>query len=132
VTLRLWPWVPVVLHLVTVFYFSAQPNPLPELTTRLWDKGLHFVAYGTLGALLLFALRSSGAGRALAPLLAVAGASLYGASDELHQSFVTGRSCELFDWVADTLGGALGVALAALALRLVWSPASIRRASGRG
>jgi UDP-2,3-diacylglucosamine pyrophosphatase LpxH len=42
--------------------------------------------------------------------------SLYGASDECHQYFVPGRSCEFGDWLADSLGAALGVAFATLPL----------------
>jgi VanZ family protein len=40
-------------------------------------------------------------------------ASLYGASDELHQSFIPGRSPEIGDWVADTLGALIAVLLVA-------------------
>ena len=128
----LWPWLPVALHLAAVFYLSSQPDPLPAVAAGLWDKGLHFLAYGTLGALLLFALRSSGVGRVRALLLAVAGASLYGVTDELHQAFVPGRSCELLDLVADVLGSAAGASSLALALQLAGAPASIRRAWGGG
>jgi len=127
---RVWPWALVAIHLATAFYLSSQPNPLPELTSRFWDKGLHFVEYGTLGALLVFALRRSGAGPRAALLLAVAGASVYGASDEVHQAFVPGRSCDVLDWLADSLGGAVGASLLALALRASRAPASIRRALG--
>lgn len=35
--------------------------------------------------------------------------SLYGASDEWHQSFVPGRSSDVWDWLADTLGAGLAV-----------------------
>jgi VanZ family protein len=38
-------------------------------------------------------------------------ASLFGITDEWHQSWVPGRSVEPEDWVADTLGAALAVAL---------------------
>ncbi|MBQ9227537.1 MAG: VanZ family protein [Eubacterium sp.] len=41
-------------------------------------------------------------------LLAVACTSLYAVTDELHQLFVDGRSCELRDWAIDTLGAVLG------------------------
>lgn len=30
--------------------------------------------------------------------------SLYGISDEWHQSFIPGRESDLFDWIADTVG----------------------------
>ena len=129
---RSWPWIPVVLYLALIFHLSSLPNPLPELTSRFWDKGLHFTEYGTLGGLLLFALRSSGVAWRRALLLAIAGASLYGASDEFHQAFVPGRSCDVLDWVADTSGGAMGAGLLAGALRLVGARASIRTAGGSG
>ena len=42
--------------------------------------------------------------------------SFYGLSDELHQRFVPGRSCEFGDWLADSLGAALGIFAASLPL----------------
>ena len=36
-------------------------------------------------------------------------ASLYAASDEIHQKFVPGRSCELRDWFIDSCGVAVGL-----------------------
>lgn len=42
--------------------------------------------------------------------------SLFGASDEFHQSFVPGRAVEVMDWAADTVGGVLGLALSCLPL----------------
>jgi VanZ family protein len=35
-------------------------------------------------------------------------ASFYGATDEIHQFYVPGRTMEVYDWIADTLGGLLG------------------------
>jgi hypothetical protein len=43
--------------------------------------------------------------------LAVLIVSAFGVTDEWHQSFVPGRSCDVFDWLADTLGAALAVTL---------------------
>jgi VanZ family protein len=129
---RAWPWIPVVLYLALIFYLSSLASPLGELTAQIWDKGLHFAEYGTLGGLLLFALRSSGVAWRRALLLAIVGASLYGASDEFHQAFVPGRSSDVQDWAADTLGGAMGAFLLAGALRLVEARASIPPAGGSG
>jgi VanZ family protein len=36
-------------------------------------------------------------------------ASLYGVSDEVHQAFVPFRESSWLDWLADTVGAALGV-----------------------
>jgi len=35
--------------------------------------------------------------------------SLYGLSDEWHQSFVPNREDDLLDWVADTLGASIAI-----------------------
>lgn len=41
-------------------------------------------------------------------LLSIACASLYAITDEVHQIFVDGRSCEFRDWTIDTGGAILG------------------------
>jgi len=97
-----------------VFYLSSLPNPLPSLTGRLWDKALHAIEYGALGALLAWPLARVAPKRAFA--LALVLASAYGASDEIHQLFVPGRDGDPRDWIADSAGGAMGAA-AALWLR---------------
>ena len=37
--------------------------------------------------------------------------SLYGLSDEWHQSFVPGRVADYKDWLADTLGASIAITL---------------------
>ena len=70
----------------------------------------HFGEYTVLGALLANALGNH-VPRSRAWMLAVAIASVYGITDELHQLFVPGRFCDPADWVVDTLGAALGALL---------------------
>jgi VanZ family protein len=41
-------------------------------------------------------------------VLAIVSASLYGATDEVHQAFVPFRTFSLSDWVADTAGAVIG------------------------
>lgn len=72
----------------------------------------HFIEYLILGLLLANALNCRLTLKK-ALLLAVLLASLYGASDEIHQYFVPTRVCDPIDWAVDTLGaffGALGYA----------------------
>jgi VanZ family protein len=69
-----------------------------------FDKVVHFSVYGLLGVLTCRTRR--GAGWAI---LAVVLTSLYGASDEWHQSFVPGRAAGVADWMADTLGAVVAV-----------------------
>lgn len=115
-------FLPAALYAGLLFALSAQPNPLPFLPPGLLlqDKLLHGLAYTVLGALLLHGFQGSGCPPRRALVLAVALASFYGATDEFHQSFVPGRNADVLDWVADTLGAALGAGaarLATLALR---------------
>lgn len=43
-----------------------------------------------------------------APIVSVLCSSLYAVTDEIHQLFVEGRSCEIGDWAIDTGGAILG------------------------
>lgn len=72
----------------------------------------HFIEYAILAGLLVLAFDRSD--RALA---AVALASAYGVTDELHQLLVPGRMSDPMDWVVDTAGAIAGAALAAWWLR---------------
>lgn len=42
------------------------------------------------------------------PLYSCALTSFYAISDEFHQIFVNGRSCEIRDWAIDTIGALVG------------------------
>lgn len=106
-------WGPVVLYAGVIFYFSAQSHPdddLPSLFDLFGDKVLHAMEYAGLGGLCYRAFRWGLEGpladRAL--LCAMAAASLYGITDEVHQLFVPFREAGWQDWMADTVGAALG------------------------
>lgn len=76
----------------------------------------HFTEYAILGGLLVFAL-SSRRDLASSALLAIAIASSYAVTDELHQSFVVMRMPDIVDWLVDTSGAITAVALFAGAYR---------------
>lgn len=42
-------------------------------------------------------------------LVSISYCSLYGVSDEWHQSFVVGRQADIYDWLADTLGASIAL-----------------------
>ncbi|MBH0201420.1 MAG: VanZ family protein [Nitrospira sp.] len=106
-------WGPVCGYAGLIFYLSAQSHPEDHMpfVTHFSDKVLHAVEYAVLGALCYRALRGSGndAWRQQAVLAAILLASLYGVSDEVHQSFIPFRESSWLDWLADTVGAALGV-----------------------
>ena len=109
-----WSWVPVVLYAGAIFYLSAQSHPDEQLPSFLLeevsDKVLHAVEYAVLGGLCYRAFRwgASGHVASRAFLFAVVTASLYGMTDEAHQLFVPFRESSWQDWLADTIGAAIG------------------------
>jgi VanZ family protein len=108
--------------MVLIFYLSSQSDPLPAVTSRFWDKWIHVVEYGALAVLMCPALTAEGRGLTRVAVLAVIAASVYGMTDEWHQSYVPFRSADVSDWVADTIGAALaagGYALVGFYVRRV-------------
>lgn len=111
-----------------IFWASHQPNPFPMLPSELLshDKLIHAGVYGVLGFLVRGALAGRGLPPARAWLLAWALSVGWGVLDEVHQSFIPNRVCDVNDAVADAVGAALGAWLAGGGLRRVRSGASIR------
>ena len=99
---RISSWIPVVLWAAVIFTLSS----VPDLGT--WDtilrKLAHTAEYALLGALLYRAVRNAPAALLLA--------SAYAVTDEIHQTFVSGRHGSPVDWLIDTAGAAIGVAIA--------------------
>ena len=110
----LWYWMPVGLYAGAIFYLSAQPHPEEQLPSFLLkevsDKVLHLLEYSVLGALCYRAFRwgLNGQVAARALIIAIVAASLYGVTDEVHQLFVPFRESSWLDWLADTIGAAIG------------------------
>ena len=109
-----WYWVPVALYAGVIFYLSAQSHPEEQLPSFLLkdvsDKVLHAVEYGILALLCYRAFRWA-AGPAVvrqAVVWAIVTASVYGVTDEVHQFFVPFRESSWLDWLADTIGAAIG------------------------
>ena len=109
-----WYWAPVALYAGVIFYLSAQSHPEDDLPSFLFkevsDKVLHAVEYGILAVLCYRAFRLA-AGPAVARqavVLAILTASVYGLTDEVHQAFVPLRESSWQDWLADTIGAAIG------------------------
>ena len=72
-----------------------------------FDKLGHFSMYAVLGWLMTRNIAEP-SGRWPSVLLAIIVCSGFGAADEWHQQYIPGRSTELADWQADTVGAAAG------------------------
>ena len=104
-------WLPVIALCVAIFVQSSFPPPDLKLSFPLKDKVMHMVAYGLLAVLFFRACRLTWPAR-LSPMqllaISVLFASLYGVSDEFHQSFLAARQADALDGVADVVGSILG------------------------
>jgi VanZ like family len=97
-----------------VTYWSNQGNlPIdrPEVANlmhNLQHRVAHLLVYGLMGVLAWWAFE----GLPRATLLAIAVTSLFGLTDEWHQSFIPGRRPAADDWLLDTAAAALAIYVA--------------------
>ncbi len=106
--------VALLLYCVLIYGLSDQASlPAPEWFEHQ-DKLHHGSAYFIMGLLAWRSLRHVIHQPLLLVLCCISFGSLYGVSDEWHQSFVVGRQSDVIDWLADTIG----VSLAALLMYL--------------
>lgn len=99
---------------LAIFVQSAYPS---SKTLDRWffsDKLAHALVYGLLALLIIRALNTHARWQAR-PLalwsIAVAATVFYGLSDEWHQSFVSTRTADALDLLADGVGGVLGAGI---------------------
>jgi VanZ family protein len=88
-----------------IYWLSAQ-SELPG--TDLFendDKLKHFIAYAIMAVCAWRVLRHFMQRKILLLIFSFGFCSLYGLSDEWHQSFVMGRTPSSMDWLADSFGG---------------------------
>lgn len=103
-------WFPLIAYSGIIFYVSSQSSvPTPQ-TIPHFDKICHLAEYTIFGFLLARIINyvRPGLNSSTFVLLTAIGAGLYGVTDEIHQSFVPGRTASIWDVFADTIGGCLG------------------------
>ncbi len=104
-------WLPLIAYCILIFVQSAFPTsesipPLPFM-----DKFLHLTGYALLGILFLRAFKTLPLKNNVRLLLflSMLSSTLYGISDEFHQSFVSTRHSDMIDIFADGIGSIFGV-----------------------
>lgn len=120
-------WLPAALYMTLIWTISSLETPtFPTSLFPMRDKGVHFAEFAVLGFLLAHACLRTFAAHApgLPPRrsswravgVAMLAGVLWGLFDEIHQAFVPGRSADVLDLAADTLG-TVGGTLARAAVR---------------
>jgi uncharacterized protein YfiM (DUF2279 family) len=95
--------------MLTIVVLSSQSHlrlPGDEFDGR--DKLIHASVWLLLGA--LYTLTAHVPTRRAA-VVAIIAAVAFGATDEIHQSFVPGRDASWFDLLADTVGATIGASI---------------------
>jgi VanZ family protein len=109
---------PPLVVMAAIFFLSAQPSDghHPPLVVVL-RKLAHVTEYAILTLCWWRALRGLGVARAnrAAVALAVAIALLYSASDEFHQTFISGRHGTPVDVLIDAIGMTIAAVIASRA-----------------
>jgi VanZ family protein len=91
---------------VSLVRFADAPGP----EFQMKDKLVHTAEFITLGLLLFGAFRWSIGPSKLATFVFLLTLGMtVGAIDEMIQSQIPGRNMDIFDWIADSLGTAVGV-----------------------
>lgn len=101
----------LVIYCLIIFILSSIPGEnFPKVDFEFSDKIVHVIIYSVLYVLFFYSLKNQSKYiklRSSALWFSLLLTSLYGMTDEFHQYFVTNRSCEFYDWAADTAGALL-------------------------
>jgi VanZ family protein len=111
-------WGPALVMMAIIFFFSSLPSyNVPDFGKFEFSvkKGGHALGYLLLGRACLHGFRPG----KKAPWLAWGLCIVYAITDEIHQSFVPGRSPRVLDVGIDALGTLLGLLPAMIRLRRV-------------
>jgi VanZ family protein len=112
-----------VLAIYWLLLFTGTHIPtIPKFAPRMWDKAQHFGAFFGLALLLCWVIPTRHSAWQKFLTVAVI-AMLYGAFDELTQGFVRGRSTDIRDFIADSLGIWTAISVYALCRWLNLDPA---------
>jgi VanZ family protein len=123
-------YIPVIAWAILIIIGSSIPdlgNPVFKFTFS--DKFEHIGEYSFFGFFLAYAFFKSRPMPAFIMMLIICAA--FGVSDELHQLFVPGRTCDPFDALADVIGSAVGIWIY-IWLKNKYSCLSFRPASSHG
>lgn len=118
-------WLPPLVWAGVILTGTSLPSSVIPGQASGVDKALHFGIYLLFGVLLSREF-SEVTTRWRAAALAIVVAVLFGAADEWHQQFIPGRSTELADWYADSIGATVGALMVAAQRRRAVSPTVIR------
>ena len=110
-------WIAVIAMLALIFFMSSRSGIDIDNNTGIFSAVKRWLS-AQAAALFGHKVDVSPVGHFSEYLvLGAALSSLYGITDEFHQIFTPGRSCDPMDWLVDTIAAALGALICYLALK---------------
>jgi VanZ family protein len=90
-------WTPAILYACFILSLSSIPSQkLKSPIFAHYDKILHTLLYAGAYLAFYFSIRK--------PIFTLALVLCFAAFDEYYQSFIPGRHCNFYDWIADSIG----------------------------
>lgn len=112
---------PVIFGCILIFILSSIPgNLFPNVDFKLSDKVVHFLIYFVLAITFYISLKNQGSSSFITRhsfFLSIIFTSLYGALDEFHQYFVPNRTCDFFDFIANSIGAVAAITIIFIILK---------------
>ncbi len=105
--IKLFDYTALCVYCSFIYYLSSQPAISTPLLFPQQDKLFHLGAYFIMGLLGWRACGHLNPPAKSRLFITSIFCCLYGLSDEWHQYFVPGRTADILDWLADSLGGLL-------------------------
>lgn len=101
----------LIVYCSIIYWLSNQPSLPTPMLFQHQDKLFHAGAYFVMAAFVLRAFRHFITSLPILIVSSLIFSSVYGMSDEWHQSFVPGRMSDVADWLADTVGAIMFLGL---------------------
>lgn len=108
-------------YMTLIFYLSSLPADVsPEIgILQIPRTIMHVGEYGILGLLTNLVMKQMFGKTSQSILYSSVLCSLYGVTDEVHQYFVPTRCFDIFDILADTIGGVAGAVFLVVLLSMM-------------
>lgn len=95
------------LYSATIYWLSDQPSlPAPMLFPHQ-DKLIHLAAYAVMGLLAWRCVSRLPLNQKTMMVIALIYCLIFAFTDEWHQSYIPGRTADIFDWIADAVGASI-------------------------
>lgn len=117
----LFIYVPLAVYWTIIFIATSIPTDKIPQFFKLQDKLEHFAAYFILAILISLTFHFQDKYQFIKKhnfIFTIIVLIVYAAIDELHQMLIPGRIADFYDWMADIIGGLIGLSFAFIIIKI--------------